>query len=476
MTKAGFPLFSYSQAAKDASETSVEGSEAATEALRRWREEHGKLSADFVRTARMRNAGLATSAALPYGGAIPPVIKPPVISSGQEEASGGGLSSLAGMLGRRFTGAAGIGYALHKATEGLREWLSHVGRLTEASRAFDAVANSVDSLQAKERMLVEHNRDFALSYAQIERQVNTTALQIAHLTQVQEVQLTFQKRVADAKMEAELAESALRNRFNPIGQIQDEMDIRERAFTRQMEQEKALRQIELERHESTVKRAAEREERYAKEAEAIKALLPALERQADLDAKKTEKLAGEGAVMKERLEKQRAAVQEFAENKYTTFDAAAYVSRHPTEKLSGALLNPLLFDVPGIATEKLGALDEALSDINKADNKARGVSRASAARLSRALKKLGYAEGEVTGAESERQRAGIEAGHLRGVIDLENQSRPTILQQQIEAERSRGTLDILNVSPTHIPPTGGGASISNDAQSIIAAMERLWAA
>ena len=402
----------------------------------------------------------------------PPVIQPP----GEEESSAFGGLSL-GKLSRFTGGVLAIGTAVRTVLGMFREWNESIKEMVIRSLGYELIGTRIESVAIKTRQVVERNKDFTQSLAQVERQVKTVALEIAHLTEIQNVQLQVQNKLAEATMNQQLASAALRNLYNPIGQIKEEMEIRKAALERQLALERALEQVKIQTHEREAIRAKERANQYAEEAALIKKSLPDLERRADKDQAVAESVAEDTKASVAEKKKELALVERIADGKATQSDYKAY--RHYRAAVNEGI-NPTDADARAAdydhsqeaAAARVKTLRENIAVDENTRITAAQVARESAARLARQQKRLGFAQDETLGGETESKKAAEAADQARKVREEEEKARQKILDILKDTVEKEGQKQMLQSTPPQsISVPGGG--VYNQNSEMLEKLERI---
>lgn len=394
-----------------------------------------------------------------------------------------------GMLAAAGGSVAGIGIAVSGLIQGLQSWLEQIEAITAASREFDTVEQRIESIATQTRRVTIHNKELQLSYADIARQVHTVATIIQQLIELDSVAIEMAGQRADAEKRAAIARVNLDQMFNPVERLRKIEAIEEEHFQNSMARERELEQRRMAAALLRFQMAGEREDTFQKRADAIKGALPGIAAAAERDAERSGAVDKEEDLKKAAIEAERKIVQEIALGNFDVLTGARYAGHraktsqelNPASESSDALV---ALGATGaidsrlgrqsaitIATARLAELDKALESTKQNKSRAKQAMDESAGRLERAKKRLGVAEGEVISSEAERQKAQLEAEQLDRLIRERENSRSTIEQKTIDALRFDLQRDILQQSPPSIPPSGGGASNTN--QELIDRLDKL---
>lgn len=375
----------------------------------------------------------------------------------------GGISRVTGLL-RNFGPIAlavrAITAAYVDAKRALDEWLASIGRMEKAQQAHEELGTAIDSVSRTTRSLNRDNQDFALQLAQVERQVKTTALEIAHLTEVQQTNLSYQRQLANAQMEAALAKNALDNRFSPMAQIEGEMKIRQEAFDRQMNQDRALEQIHLRSLQAEAEAAEARRQHFAEDQANRQESLISLKQKAEADRLDTDITLAQNKEKRDSALAELLLTERMASGKGTAADKLRYewfrdtvnAGINPATTESDALNKASPWGTQGPAEVRSKQLREILKDLQTESSSAQDVRDESAFRLNQEQKKVQFDKDEQQNSATEKLKAEEAAKQLQRVIDTEEQYRPDIQQNTIQGMRDKSTLQMLQSLPT---PAGG---------------------
>jgi len=361
--------------------------------------------------------------------------------------------------------AAGIGVvvlALEKVIGLFKEWNAKIEAVVDNQRAFDMVGERIDSLANKQRQLARENQTFALSYAQIERQVHTVSAAITHLTSQQEIAITFEKRLADAQLQATLARIALDNRFSPIQRIAAEQAAKEAAFIADQDRERRSNEEKIALKKLEADMAEERKKRFTDEAALIDKEIPALARKAQEDKEKEKTFLEGGELKRKEIDSEMKIVERLKSGHGTAGDMIKYYANralanqelNPATAASDRLRALNIEKTPeqfaSIAQERYNELVKERQGVADDDNRARMVAGDSEQKLEIARQRRKNALGEVDSSERERQKSEQDAEYQRRAADLQERYRAPAQGATIEAQRTeatRQTLDALQAPP-----------------------------
>jgi hypothetical protein len=390
-----------------------------------------------------------------------------------------------GMLAAAGGATAGVGIAITALIEGLQKFHEQIEAIVAASRQFDTVEQRIDSIDTRTRQVTLHNKEFALSYQDIARQVHTVAIAIQHMIELDHVAIEMVGKLDDAETRRALALNNLQNMYNPVERIRQEEAIREAAYQRQVQREKELEQLTLARKLQEFQDVGEREQMFTRQAKMIKEQLPALAEQADKDAERSKAVQDEEELKRKALEEERKIVQEIALGKGTPSTLARYglhrstvsqelnPSSHASDAMNlliapaavadSATMGGLMQEAQKMAEIRLEELDEALKGTTENKQRAKQMAEESQGKLNRQKKRLGFVEDEVIKSQTEQQKTQLEAEQLDRVIEERNKTRSQQEGATRESMQIERDIQIRQLSPpAELPPTGGGASVGNE--------------
>lgn len=451
-------------------EETRKGSKEAADALDHWRSSYGKLKDQLSNTG----AGLAVD---PSGAMNPPSAAPVPEPSSSEE--GGGESTPAaggrGML-RRMASAAGIGSAalvayraITSAVRVTKEWLQSIEEMARHQRTFEKVADTIDSIATQTRRANEHSKDFALSYAQIERQVHTVSAELQHLMSFQEAQANFEQRLDDARTQRQIKQIHWNNRFNEIQRIRETEQAEEQAFIRRVQREREVEERKLKALKLEQEMAAWREQKYGERAGIMQDQIPGLERSAEQDAKRAAALEAENKQKVDEMEKERSIVQSIASGEFSDLTLQHYRARRALNKNnlnpSTSASNAMLAITGGMSREQIqklaqARLDELDADIGTAgqqDSGARSVADSSRAEVERAKRKRGMYEDEALRSKMEQEKAKMESDAQQKLMRMIEGNRDSIQSETIRGMQIQRDIDVQGAM------TGGQKLSANNA-------------
>lgn len=234
--------------------------------------------------------------------------------------------------------------------------------------------------------------------------------------------------------------------------------------------------------------AAEREARYAAEAEALAKEIPALARKADLDKGRADAVKKNSAQVIESVEAEMKLVEKFAGGTAGPGDAMAYNyfrmrannELNPASDASMALFNPGTSpaSMQASAETRLGELRNMLRGANLDSNRAGMVEGDSESRLSLARQRRAAALGEVSGSQTEQQRAKEAEDAERRQEAIRQRYRNTIESDTIQGTRTDAERSILDA--TRAPALGPQTTAVEEKLDVLIMlqrdMNRTWAA
>lgn len=483
-------------------EETRKGSKLAADALDQWRAAHGKLANQMSNTG----GGLAVPVSQFNAAnqraqimANPPPVIPAAggaaagggINSTVARAAGGTLGSLFGVGGLGMAAAAGgvagltvagielVGRALRSVIGLFKEWFDSIQKLVAQSVDYELIKTRLDSVANQTRAVNLHNKDLAQSYSHISENVRTVALEIAHLTELQTLQIEMGAKVSDAMMAQQLAENALNNRFNPILRIQEETRIHAEAIKRQMEIELARAELQVKLHEEETKRALEREQNYLAVAAAGKGARGAL-KNAVTEAEENAKDNAETQEAKIALAKKYIGIlKPFAEGKTGPGDmfSLAFEQARPDDPFGFNADDDFTDTSLGSGTE---APTRAIAKLQKAIADARGSERGfndKTEQAKDALKlqddRIKFNESKAQSLRTEAESADEAAKQSRKRIELERPALEEIEGYQQRGNQQGGQLQIFNTIPAVNIDGSNGTDATEVLQDIRTLLENI---
>lgn len=415
------------------------------------------------------------------GGGSPPA--PPAPSSQGGGGTGSAMRRHFGAIGGQILGMPGMGMmmgvggaaaaiggivlVLEKVISKFNEWNESISQTVRHSMEFDLMGTRVATLGTLTRQVSEHNKDLALSYSQVERNIRTVSAEIAHLSEIQTLQLKKQQDLDDALLEKQKARIDLATRFNPIARI-EQTEAAERAhFDRQMERLRAELELRRKLHLMEGERAGEAEKNYTAEADALKATLPGLQKKALVDEGQAGTIAEQNARRRAEMIKELELVNEMALGKsigfgYTKYRVGAPSHLNPSTAASDALFGDVFSQAKAAARK--AELEKGLEDLNNEDAAAKQAALITKGRADRVARAAAFAEEKAKGLNEEGKKAVFEAEQDKARIE----ATEATLQQEIDARnkarQDKSRTQILDsVQPQNISVPGGGVSTGNSA-------------
>lgn len=378
-----------------------------------------------------------------------------------------------GMLAAGGAGTAAAGIAISTLIQSLQHWLEQINAIVAASRQSDNVEQRIDSIGTRTRQVTLHNKDFALSYQDIARQVHSVAIAIQHMIELDHVAIEMAGKLDDAETRRALSLNNLQNMYNPVERIRQEEAIREAAYQRQVQREKDMEQLTLARKLQEFQNAGEREQLFVRQAKMVKEQLPELEKQADVDAERSKAVQEEEELKRKALEEERKIVENIALGKagvttavnYTRYRTGVSQELNPATAASDALraiVNRTSDRTSPVVTEaaqaRLAELDEALKGTTENKQRAKQMAEESQGKVNRAKKRLGMAEDEIIKSQTEQQKAQLEAEQQDRVIQEKEKTRSQEERNIRESMQLERDIQIRQVSPPgSVPPSRGTA-------------------
>lgn len=472
------------------------GSKEAAAALDHWRATYGKLRNEMAAGFGNTGRGLASSPNLPYGGPIPPVIP-------QAEQSGGaGLSHAMrrhiGAVAGQVLGLPGLGVAV--ATGGVvgaaaaavvalekvlrvvvnigEAWNKIYQDLAASNRAYDNIAQRIDTIGGLQQKMSIQNQAIALQHAQIERHVNNVATAIAHRMQMDETANAFEERADQARTARLLSEAQLRNRFNPIGLIRETNAIEEQHFARRMQRERELEQSKIRAMELQARNAAAQAAVDQTTSDKFTKSVPQATNIAN-EIKETSKVTIDAAnVRLAKLERLRQITDQLADGvvmpglglkEYAAASAAVAATDGPSalDAAVGLHAREVGLGFPGATVQQAAAqrraeLDAAIGQTTRQKKDAEESITAADAATKALQARKDVADKHVEENLKLQKEAEKQARELREKADLEEKFRSEIEGDERARRGARERLELQNIESTGATGGFGAISETND--------------
>jgi hypothetical protein len=377
-----------------------------------------------------------------------------------------------------ITAAAGVAaIALHKLVTITQEWNEKINAMAEANRLFETAAQRADTLANQVRRVADHNKDLALTYAQIERQVRTTSAAVSHYMELQQAQLAFEQRLDEASVERMSRENDIRNRFNPIARIKEQEAIEEAAHRRRIEREReaernAQRALELQKE-----LAAARQAHFAERTEQLNQIIPQAERDADVAKRKADDMMATTGLQKSEAEKERQLVQDLVSGvanprtwlaKYMTFRAKTPGDLNPSTDASEMLLGKrggTTEEYMAAAEVRLKELNDASAEADRTGLDAAQLARTKAARAARLTRERDMYEQDAHGSAVEQSKAAFELEQKKKLQEQSSPMRDAAEQERIRSLQKGSEFKILNEFLS-MPISAPGTASTGDKDAI----------
>lgn len=365
----------------------------------------------------------------------PPVIKPPELPEEEKAFSGRGIQQMlgraagAGLMATASVYGA-VGLALKKVVDLYADWNREVDRNMALLREYETVNLRIDSMALRLQQVAQHNRDFARSWAEMEKSVANVQVMAAKLLQTEEDRLGFEQRLDEAQTRRALAANALQNRFNPIEELRQREAIEEAAFQRQMQRARELEELKLAGMRREQDMAAARGADFAKEAAGFKGRLPGLGAAADRAQEEFDTTKRRTGLRDQRFEAERVALEKLLRSRTGQYDPLVlkdYGSARlgvlsegdqSTNLIDTAVSRGIPLD-RDMLRARIAEIDKLMEGNKDARSSAAARARATAFERSQAERGLNFAEQEA-----------LNAGRQFKSLDLEAQ-----FQQQQMSER-----------------------------------------